>query len=440
MANLPFPEDQILDTTYYGDQGIPHEAFKWLRENDPVRKFHIDDYLPFWAITLNEDIHEVEKNAEVFTSYPNPTLAPISRRPTPPEEMSPEQQAAIQEVLKGSPVADLFKSGELMRTLIHMDAPDHTKYRDLVQPWFKPANLATFEGKLEDITREILDDMMGDGGIQECEFVNTAAVFHPLRMICELLDVPKEDEQFILKVTNEFFAGDDEDLSRGEGPLDFLATVRDIFEYFNKTTERLRKNPNESLASYIANGQIDGKPIPLMETVSYYLIIATAGHDTTRNSIAGGLLALLRNPEQLKKWQENPDLTKFATEEIIRWTVPVIQFARTAAQDYELRGKQIKEGDLVAMFYASGCRDDQVIDNPFEFRIDRSPNKHIAFGSGPHVCLGMLLARMEIRIFFKQFLERIEMIELAGEPQLIKSSFIHGVKKLPIRYKLRPAE
>ncbi len=440
MASLPFPESQLLDTSYYGEHGIPHEAFKWLRDNDPVRMFHIDDYLPFWAITRNEDIHEIEKNAEVFTSYPNPTLAPLSRRPTPPEEMSPEQQAAIQAVLEGSPVAELFGSGELMRTLIHMDAPDHGKYRDLVQPWFKPSNLSSFEGRLEEITKEILDDMMGDGSVQECEFVNKAAVYHPLRMICELLDVPREEEGIILKLTNEFFAGDDEDLSRGEWPLDFLATVRDIFEYFNETTERLRKHPNESLASYIANGKIDGKPIPLMETVSYYLIIATAGHDTTRNSIAGGLLALLRNPEQLKKWQENPELNKFATEEIIRWTVPVIQFARTAATDYEIHGQTIRAGDQVALFYASGCRDESVIDNPFEFDIERSPNKHIAFGSGPHVCLGMLLARMEVRVFFKQFLERLEMIELAGEPKLIKSSFIHGVKSQPIRYKLKPAD
>jgi cytochrome P450 len=292
---------------------------------------------------------------------------------------------------------------------------------------------------MEEITEELLDEMMGDGSVQECEFVNDVAVYHPLRMLCELLGIPRSDEKFLLRVTNEFFAGDDEDLQRSDNPLDFMATVKEIFEYFYYLAEDRRKNPAEDLGSYIANGTINDAPIPLMEMVSYYLVVATAGHDTTRNAIAGGLLALLQHQQEMAKWQQDLELTKFAAEEIIRWTVPVIQFARTATQDYEIGGKQIKAGDLMGLFYASGSRDEAVIDNPFEFRIDRSPNKHVAFGSGPHICLGMLLARLEIRIFFRQLLSRLEMIELAGEPKLIKSSFIHGVKHLPIRYQLKPA-
>ena len=439
MSDFPFPEDRILDTSYYGAHGIPHDLFSWLRNNEPVRKFNVTGYEPFWAVANNEQIHEIEKQADIFHSYPQPTLSPLARRFGNDEGMNPEAQAFLADLLKDSPVAELFQTGDIMRTLIHMDAPDHAVYRDLVQPWFKPSNLSTFEHRMEEITAELLDEMMGDGSIQECEFVSDVAVYHPLRMLCELLGIPRSDEKFLLRVTNEFFAGDDEDLQRSDNPMDFLATVKEIYEYFYALAEDRRKNPTEDLGSYIANGTINGNPIPLMEMVSYYLVVATAGHDTTRNAIAGGLLALLQHPREMSRWQQDLELTKFAAEEIIRWTVPVIQFARTATQDYEIGGKQIKAGDLMGLFYASGSRDEAVIDDPFEFRIDRSPNKHIAFGSGPHICLGMLLARLEIRIFFRQFLSRVETIELAGEPKLIKSSFIHGVKHLPIRYKLKPA-
>ena len=436
---LPFPEDRILDTSYYGAHGIPHELFAWLRANDPVRRFSVADYQPFWAVTKCEHIHEVEKQAHIFRSHPQPTLTPKTRRFGDEEGMSDEAQAFVTELMKGSPVAECFQTGEIMRTLIHMDAPDHQKYRDLVQPWFKPSNLNVFEQRMNEITRELLDQMMGDGSVQTGEFVNSIAVYHPLRMLCELLGIPKSDEAFLLKLTNEFFAGDDEELQRSDNPMDFLVTVKEIFEYFHDLAEQRRRNPTEDLGSYIANGTVDGKPIPLKELVSYYLVIATAGHDTTRNAIAGGLLALLQNPEEMRKWQADPSLTKLAAEEIIRWTVPVIQFARTANEDYELAGRQIRAGDLVGLFYASGGRDEDVMDSPFEFRVDRRPNKHVSFGSGPHICLGILLARMEVRVFFAQFLRRIESIELAGKPQLIKSSFIHGVKKLPIRYQLNPA-
>jgi len=439
MPELPFPEDRIMDTAWYGDHGIPHEAFAWLRNNDPVRQFTTEKYGTFWAITKNAHIHEIEKQADVFRSYPSPILAPRTQRFGDKSGMSAEAEAYVANLLKDSPVAELFQTGDIMRTLIHMDAPDHGSYRALVQPWFKPSNLVAFERRMEDITRELVDTMMGDGGVQECEFVNDIAVYHPLRMLCELLGVPREDEQFLLRVTNEFFAGDDDDLKRSDNPLDFLATVKEIFEYFHALAEKRKATPTEDLGSYIANGTINGKPIPLKEMVSYFLVIATAGHDTTRNSIAGGLLALLENPSQMHRWQQDLDLTKHAAEEIIRWTVPVIQFARTASQDYEIAGRQIKAGDTVGLFYASGGRDEDVVENPFEFRIDRTPNKHVSFGSGPHICLGMVLARMEVRIFFRQFLARLESIELAGTPKFIKSSFIHGVKSLPIRYQLKPA-
>lgn len=331
-SNLPFPEDIILDTGYYGEHGIPHDLFSWLRANDPVRRFHVPDYPPFWAVTKNAHIREVEKQADIFRSHPQPILSPRTRRFGNEESMSEEAQGFVTELFRGSPVAECFQTGEIMRTLIHMDAPDHQKYRDLVQPWFRPSNLNAFEERMKEITRELLDRMMGDGGERSCEFVNDVAVYHPLRMLCELLGVPRSDEGFLLKLTNEFFAGDDEDLQRSDNPMDFLVTVKEIFEYFHELAQERRRKPTEDLGSHIANGTIDGGPLPLKELVSYYLVIATAGHDTTRNAIAGGLLALLEHPEQMRKWQADPSLTKLASEEIIRWTVPVIQFARTASR------------------------------------------------------------------------------------------------------------
>ena len=222
-----------------------------------------------------------------------------------------------------------------------MDAPDHPKYRELVQPWFKPANLKRLEDRLEVITRNILDDMMGDGGERTLDFVQDVAVFHPLKMIVELLGVPEQDEWRILKLTNELFAGDDPEMRRvGADPLSIFETVKDLYEYFDRMTEERRARPTEDLASYIANGKIDGDYLPFKELISYYIIVATAGHETTRTAMSGGLLALLQNPDQLELLRSKPDaLMKLAVEEMIRWSTPVTQFCRTATRDTELRGK-----------------------------------------------------------------------------------------------------
>jgi len=189
----------------------------------------------------------------------------------------------------------------------------------------------------------------------------------------------------------------------------------------------------------IANGKIDGEYMPYRELVSYYTIVATAGHETTRTAMAGGLLALLENPNQMDLLREgSTDILKLAVEEMIRWSTPVTQFCRTATQDVKLRGKDIKAGDNLGLFYASANRDEDVFDQPETFRVGRRPNKHLAFGLGPHMCLGNILARMELRIFFEQLIPRIDEMEIIGDPDYLQASFVHGLKHLPIRYRLRP--
>lgn len=438
-----FHDDDVISPAVYGRRGHPHDAFRWLRANDPLRFVKPENFEPFWAVTRHADIVEVEKQPEVFASEPRPLLSPEVTRP----EMREEVMAEIFRRLEDSPklLEVLASAGErgLIRSLVQMDPPDHTKYRALVQPWFKPSNIKRLEDRLSTIIGAILDDMAGDGSARELDFVQDVAVWPPLKLIAELLGVPPEDEWRILKLTNELFAGEDPEMRRtGDDPLSIFETIKDLYDYFTELTEARRANPGEDLASYIANGRIDGEYLPYKELISYYIIVATAGHETTRTAISGGLHALLTHPEQLDTLRRNAadeDLIKLAVEEMIRWTTPVAQFSRTAMRDYELRGQKIAEGDTVGLFYASANFDEAVFDDPFAFRIDRKPNRHLAFGTGPHQCLGLLLARLEMRIFFSQLLPRLEHLELLHEPEHLRASFVHGLKHLPIRVSLRRA-
>jgi cytochrome P450 len=438
-----FNDDDVIAPEVYGRLGHPHEAFTWLRANDPLRLVNPSAFSPFWAVTKHADIVEIEKQPEIFVSEPRPILVQDSQNP------AVQQEVALQifERLKDSPklleVLATIDQGGLIRSLVQMDPPDHTKYRALVQPWFKPSNIKRLEDSLTRIIGNILDEMMADGSVRELDFVQDIAVWPPLKLITELLGVPEKDEWRILKLTNELFAGDDPEMKRaGEDPLSIIDTIRDLYEYFTQITDDRRANPTEDLSSYIANGKIDGEYLPYKELISYYTIVATAGHETTRTAISGGLYALLQNPEQMQKLTENidnEDLMKLAVEEMIRWTTPVSQFSRTASRDYQLRGKQIKEGDCLGLFYASANRDEEIFGDPFNFRVDRQPNRHLAFGTGPHICLGILLARLEMRIFFKQFLPRIKSMELtSSDPDYLQASFVHGLKRLPIRFRLSP--
>lgn len=304
----------------------------------------------------------------------------------------------------------------------------------MTQAWFMPPNLKKLEAQVKALAKEYIDRMERFGG--SCDFVPDVSVWYPLRVIMTILGVPPEDEPLMLKLTQEVFGSTDSEMSE-KGDATLAETAAEMFAYFRKITEDRRKNPRDDVASVIANATINGELISEYEALSYYVIVATAGHDTTSSTVAGGLLALMQNPEQFAKLRANPALLPGAIDEMIRWTTPVKHFFRTATVDYELRGKKIKAGDSLLMCYWSANRDEDVFDDPFSFRIDRTPNKHLAFGYGAHLCLGQHLAKMEIRALYEELLSRFDHIELTGEPSFVEATFVSGLKHLPIRYSMK---
>ena len=249
-----------------------------------------------------------------------------------------------------------------------------------------------------------------------------------------LLGLPEADFPRMRKLTQELFGSDDAEFKRGTTYEDQLPALLDMFEYFNSVTASRREHPTEDLASAIANARIDGQPLSDIDTVSYYLIVATAGHDTTSATISGGLHALIENPDQRERLRENLDLMPLATEEMIRWVTPVKEFMRTAGEDTTVHGVPIAAGESVLLSYVSANRDEDVFDDPFRFDVGRDPNKHLAFGYGVHFCLGAALARMEVNSIFTELLPRLKSIELAGDPQFVATTFVGGIKHLPVRY------
>ena len=324
----------------------------------------------------------------------------------------------------------------LVRSLVQMDDPDHMRYRRLTQGWFMGSNLRKLQQRVDELAVHYVDRMGEMGG--ECDFVKDVAIWFPLRVIMSIFGVPEEDEPLMLKLTQELFGSTDPDVARSFDMMDFMNVVLDFEKYFAELTEARRQNPTDDVASLIANAQIDGQQLPQHETNGYYMIIATAGHDTTSSSTAGGLLELINNPEQMAKLRADVDgLMPTAIDEMIRWVSPVRHFMRTATEDCEIGGQMIREGESAILWYPSANRDERVFDSPFEFRIDRKDAKQIAFGFGAHVCLGQHLAKMEMASLYRALLERVDRIELAGEPQYTQSTFVGGLKTLPIRYRMK---
>ena len=400
----------------YADEKELHDIFTFMRREDPVSWVEPDQFRPFWAITKHEDIIEIEKQNELFINDPRTTLMDI---PT---------EDAIKEFTGGSHL--------LVRSLVHMDNPDHQLYRSLTQKWFAPPNLESLKKDIRNIAKEYVNKMVDYGN--ECDFAKDIAIFYPLRVIMSILGVPKEDEPRMLRLTQELFGGRDEDMIRDESETSSESnTITDFFEYFNALTEDRRKNPTNDVSSVIANAQINNEQLGHLEAMSYYVIIATAGHDTTSSSTAGGILALIENPDQLSKLKNNPNLMTSAVEETIRWVTPVKNFFRTATQNYDLKDREIKKDDSILLCYPSGNRDEEIFDDPFKFKVDRSPNRHLAFGHGAHLCLGKYLAKIEMEIFYEELFKKIDNIQLNGEPEWVKASFVSGLKSLPIKYTLQ---
>jgi cytochrome P450 len=316
-----------------------------------------------------------------------------------------------------------------------MDDPLHRVVRAIGADWFRPKAMRELKVRVDELAKVHVDKMRDAGN--ECDFVQEIAVNYPLYVIMSLLGLPESDFPRMLKLTQELFGGDDDEYKRGTTPEEQQSVLLDFLAYFNNLTEARRNHPTEDLASAIANARIDGEPLSDVDTASYYVIIATAGHDTTSATISGGLRALIENPAERKRLCDRPELMGTATEEMIRWVTPVKEFMRTATEDTTVRGVSIAAGESVYLAYVSGNRDEEVFDDPFRFDVGRDPNKHLAFGYGVHFCLGAALARMEINSFFTELLPRLKSIELTAPPELAATTFVGGLKHLPIRYELR---
>jgi len=400
------------DAGAYADPDRWHASAKRIRDESPILKVSQPGYPEFWAITKHADVMEIERNAEIFTNSPVPVLGPA---------------ANIESMMAEEPP---------VKTLIQMDGDQHKAHRGIVNDWFKPGNVKQMQERVDELAKHYVDQMAAMDG--RCDFVNDVALHFPLQVILSILGMPEDDYGRMLKLTQELFGAEDSDLARLAEDEAMLGVLMDMVTYFTELATERRGCPTSDLASVIANAELDGCPLGDMEMLGHYVIIATAGHDTTSNAISGGLLALLEHRDQLELLQAQPELIDHAADEIIRWVSPVKHFMRNCQQPFSLRGVDFEPGDLLYLSYASANRDDEVFPDPSHLDVRReNAASHVAFGFGRHFCLGAHLARMEVRAIFRELLPRLESIELDGEPSWIKAYFVQGPKSIPLRYSFR---
>ena len=426
MTDIRIPDEiaaQVINPRAYAQDAPLQDALRWLRANNPLGQAQLEGMYPFWIVTRHADILEISRQNDLFRSGEMPTTFTTI-----------EADQIVRKMTGGSP--------HLLRTLVQMDAPDHAKYRVLTQSWFLPQNIRRLEDRIRQIAREHVDHMASLGGT--CDFVRDVALTFPLRVIMEILGVPPGDEPRMLKLTQELFGAADPELNRsraeGGGAVlgldDLQAVIADFFMYFKGITDARKAEPGPDLASVIANGVIDGAPINDFETMSYYVIVATAGHDTTSSSTAGAVWGMCERPEAFAAVKADPSLIPGLIDEAIRWVTPVKHFMRSATADTEIGGRKIAKGDWLFLSYPSGNRDEAVFDEPDLFKPERSPNRHLAFGYGAHLCLGQHLAKMEMRILFEELMPRLKSLAFDGQPTRAEAGFVGGPKKLPIRYEM----
>lgn len=410
---------KLVDPGAYASDEL-HNTYTWLRHNNPLGVAEVDGFDPFWVVTRYQDLMDISKDNKLFpygnqpSTFMNKDGAAFSRR---------------------------FMEEPVVLSLIQMDPPVHLKHRLLSQSWFMPANIKKREDQIRAIARKAVERMVAMNG--SGDFVAGVALNYPLEIIMNILGVPEDDFPFMLSITQEIFGPLDPDtqkmlqgMSSDQISEIQRAVVGEVVAYFEKITAARRASPTDDLASVLVHAEIDGKPIAANALNGYYLVTATAGHDTTSSSTSTAMWALATQPGLLQRLQADASLLPAFIDEAIRWATPVKTFMRSVASDVELGGRQLKAGDWLMLCYASANRDEAVFADAFTFNIDRTPNKHLAFGYGPHLCLGQHLAKMEMRILFEELLPRLKSLSLAGEPRLSESFFVNGLKNLPIRFEL----
>jgi len=398
----------LMDPDLFVSRGYPHKEWAALRREAPVKWFAFDGPRPgFWAITKRADIVAISREPEKFLIGPRTAVF---------AESPPSSERTIQ-----------------TRHLLTMDPPDHAAYRKLASGWFTPRAVETRRPEITGLACELLDRLAPEG---EFDFVTDFAAPLTLSVLADMLGVPREDWPRLFDWTNRLIGSTDPEFQGGDPNLSDERASRELFAYFKALAGERAARPTSDLTSVLVNARIAGKPLPPTDLLSYYQLLVAAGNETTRNAASGGLIALIENPGELAKLRANPRLVNAAVEEIVRWTTPVLQFCRTPIADFTLRGEKIRAGESMCLFYASANRDEEAFAEPDDFRVDRSPNPHLGFGIGEHFCLGANLARLELRVIFAEIARRFARLELVGEPARMRSSFIGGVKRLRVAYRL----
>lgn len=402
---------EIIDPAHYAAIGYPHAIFAALRERAPVAWCEAPGFDPFWAVTAHEDLVWISKQPGIFENGPKSFIAP----------------------------RDQFGEGEDLNDLAHellqMDPPEHREYRSITSGYFTPRSIESMRPQVVRCVDEILDRVSQLSG-KEFDFVEHVASVMPIVVIADMLGLPQKDRDQFFRWTNEIVAPDEPEFQREPGVSPFTAALRELMDYFAAMVADRRRRPTSDITSVIANAKVQGGPVPDFELLSYLALLIVAGNETTRNAISGGLIAMIENPGEWARLQADSSLLEPACEEIVRFTSPLIQFARTPNRDVEVHGQKILAGETMGVFYPAANRDPQVFDDPQRFIIDRKPNRHVGFGIGEHVCLGAHLARMELQELFGALARRVKSAELAGPVERSASSFIGGVKHLPVRMEI----
>lgn len=391
----------------------PHEEFKRLRNEYPVYWNPEPGSEPgFWSLTKYEDIKYVSTRPELFSSAQgiNISVDPI-----------------VSDVV-GRP-SDIA-AGNAAGSMITMDPPMHVAYRRVANPWFTARKVAELEDRIRQLTRQYLDEVAPKG---ECEFMTELAARLPIAVLCDILGVPHEDEDKIFDWSNKVIGLQDPDL-KPENDNEIVTTFMSLFAYGQRMITERRANPRDDLMTAVAHADYDGKPIPPMLLNGFFLLMVIAGNETTRNTVTGGMKALIEHPEQRQKLLDNPALVPTAVDEILRWVSAVAYMRRTATQDTEIRGQKIAKGDKIAMWYGAANRDEDIFENADVFDVARDPNEHIAFGYGQHRCLGARLAQLQLRVMVGEILARIPDMEFNGEVKRLRSNFINGIKSMPVKF------
>jgi cholest-4-en-3-one 26-monooxygenase len=384
------------------ENGFPHEHFRRLRADEPVH-WHEGDVFGgpgYWVLSKYADIKNVSKKPQLFASgLGNQIETPL------PGQL------------------------EAARSMIAMDPPDHPRYRKLVSEWFTPRAVANQERHIRKIVTSILDEVGSKG---ECDFVSDVAAELPLQVICEFLGVAPEERQQVFDQSNRLLGSEDPEY--GNSRAHAAVAAIEIFQHAYRLLQARKAEPRDDLATRLAEAQEGDFQLSDVDFGSFFLLLAVAGNETTRNLISHGMRLLIAHPESRTRLIREPGLIPSAVEEMLRMSAPVMYFRRTATADTEIRGVPIREGDKVTLWYPSANRDEEVFDDPDTFDIAREPNEHLAFGIGQHFCLGASLARLEIRVMFEELLERLPDIEPAGPVRMLRSHFIDGVKSMPVQF------